>query len=87
MKITAGTWARTIILALALTNQVLTLTGHSPIHIADEDVNLLVSTIFTIAASIASWWKNNSFTQAAIIGDNYVSFFRTLDKKVKEVKQ
>ncbi len=85
-KITSGTWTRTFILALALINQVLILTGHSPIPIADEDVNLLVSTIFTIVASIASWWKNNSFTTAAIIGDRYASIFRSLDKKIKEVK-
>lgn len=69
MKISAGTIARTIILCLALINQVLTATGHSMINIADEDVNLLVSTIFTIVSAIIAWWKNNSFTKAAIEAD------------------
>ena len=69
MKISAGTIARTIILCLALINQVLTATGHSMINIADEDVNLLVSTIFTIVTAIIAWWKNNSFTKAAIEAD------------------
>jgi SPP1 family holin len=69
MKISAGTIARTIILALALINQVLTATGHGMINIADEDVNLLVSTIFTIVTAIVAWWKNNSFTKAAIEAD------------------
>lgn len=69
MKISAGTIARTIILCLALINQVLTATGHSMINIADEDVNLLVSTIFTIVTAIVAWWKNNSFTREAIEAD------------------
>ena len=37
--------------------------------IADEDVNTLIATGWTIAASLAAWWKNNSFTQAALAGD------------------
>ena len=73
MKISAGTIARTIILALALINQVLTATGHSMINIADEDINMLVSTIFTIVTAIIAWWKNNSFTQSALEADDYLN--------------
>lgn len=69
MKISAGTAARTVILLLALVNQVLTVTGHSIINISDEDINTLISTGFTIIASVIAWWKNNSFTSAAIAGD------------------
>ncbi len=69
MKISSGTIARTIILALALINQLLTATGHNVINIADEDINMLVSTSFTIVTAIVAWWKNNSFTKAAIEAD------------------
>mgnify|MGYP003447756978 FL=1 len=69
MKISAGTIARTIILALALINQLLTATGHNVINVADEDINMLVSTVFTIVTAIIAWWKNNSFTKAAIEAD------------------
>ena len=69
MKITAGTIARTVILILALINQVLTATGHSVINISDENINTLISTGFTIVSAIIAWWKNNSFTQAAIMAD------------------
>lgn len=69
MKISAGTIARTIILALALINQLLTATGHNVINVADEDINMLVSTAFTIVTAIIAWWKNNSFTKAAIEAD------------------
>ncbi len=69
MEITAGTIARTIILALALINQLLSATGHPVIPIQDADVETLVSTGFTIVMSVIAWWKNNSFTRAARIGD------------------
>lgn len=69
MKVTKGTIARTIILALALINQVLTAMGKNVINIADEDINTLISTGFTIVTAIAAWWKNNSFTKAALEAD------------------
>ena len=69
LQITSGTIARTAILILALVNQVLTATGHSIINISDENINTLISTGFTIISAIIAWWKNNSFTQAAIMAD------------------
>ena len=68
-KISAGTIARTVVLLLALVNQVLSMLGVQTIPIADENVNTLIATGWTIAASLAAWWKNNSFTQAALAGD------------------
>lgn len=68
-NITAGTIARTICLALALTNQVLSATGHAVLPIEDAQVETLVTTGLTVAASVAAWYKNNSFTRAAIEGD------------------
>ena len=69
LQITSGTIARTAILILALVNQVLTATGHSVINISDENINTLISTGFTIVSAIIAWWKNNSFTQSAIMAD------------------
>ena len=54
---------------LALVNQVLTATGHSVIKVSDDDINTLISTGFTIVSALIAWWKNNSFTQAAIMAD------------------
>ena len=70
MNISAGTLARTIILAVALLNQALTVTGHNMIDVANDDINTLISTAFTIGAAVIAWWKNNSFTKAAIEADN-----------------
>lgn len=69
MNITAGTLARTIILALALINQILSVTGHPVLPIEDAEVETLVSTAWTVIAALIAWWKNNSFTSAAKAGD------------------
>ena len=69
INITSGTIARTIILVLALVNQILTAMGHSVINISDESINTLISTGFTIVTAVIAWWKNNSFTQSALKAD------------------
>ena len=69
MNITAGTLARTIILALALINQILSVTGHPVLPIEDAQIETLVTTAWTIIAALVAWWKNNSFTAAAQKGD------------------
>ena len=69
MNITSGTVARTIILALALINQMLSASGHAGLPIDDAQIETIVSTAWTVIASLVAWWKNNSFTQAALEGD------------------
>lgn len=69
---TVGTITRTIILFLALLNQVLVILGYSPIPIEDESIVELISLAVTIGASVVAWWKNNSFTKQAVIADAYM---------------
>ena len=68
-KISASTMARTAALALALTNQLLSCTGHSVLPIESEQLEQLVSTGITVAAALVKWWENNSFTPEAIRAD------------------
>lgn len=68
---TPGTIARTICFFLALINQILLATGHSILPITNDQVNLIVTTIFTVITGLAAWWKNNSFTKKAVAADNY----------------
>ena len=68
-KISAGTIARTIILLLALINQCLSMAGVSPLPIEDQQVETIITTAWTVIAALIAWWKNNSFTQAALEGD------------------
>ena len=79
-NISAGTIARTAALALALTNQILSAAGKPVLPIEDSQLETLVTTGLTVAASLAAWWKNNSFTPAAIKADAALKAFRSADK-------
>lgn len=67
--ITYGTVVRTVMLIIALANQILTVSGNNPLPWSDEEVYQAITTILTVAASVCSWWKNNSFTMRAIEAD------------------
>lgn len=71
-KIKVATITRTAVLILALANQILSATGHSPIPVDDAQLEQLISTGITVVAAIWAWWKNNSFTKEAIAADNYL---------------
>uniref|UniRef100_UPI0037DDC5C2 phage holin n=1 Tax=Methanobrevibacter smithii TaxID=2173 RepID=UPI0037DDC5C2 len=71
MKVETSTIVRTIVLIIALINQILSVTGHSPLPITDDQVNELVTLAITVCVSIWTWWKNNSFTQSALMADEY----------------
>lgn len=68
-KIETGTIVRTVVLAFALANQVLALSGYNPLPFAEEEVGEAVSMAITVGAALWTWWKNNSFTQDAISAD------------------
>lgn len=63
------TIVRLIVLLIALINQTLTAIGKSPLPFDNEMVTELVSIVITIAAAAWAWWKNNSFTHAALEAD------------------
>ena len=71
-KIKVATMTRTAVLILALANQILSATGHSPITVDDAQLEQLISTGMTVGAAIWAWWENNSFTKEAIAADNYL---------------
>ena len=67
--VSAGTLTRTAVLGLALTNQLLSAAGKPLLPIDNAQLEQMISTGFTVGAALAAWWKNNSFTAAAIEGD------------------
>ena len=67
--VSAGTVARTAVLLLALTNQILSAMGKPVLPIESSTVEQLVTAGITSVAALVSWWKNNSFTQAALAAD------------------
>ena len=79
-KIEPATIARTAVLIFALVNQILTMIGKNPLPFAEEDVYTAVTGILTVGAALWTWWKNNSFTQAALEADVY-------RKEIKNIKE
>ena len=73
LNISAATIARTAVLLLALTNQVLSAASKPVLPIESEQLEQLVTAGITIGASLWAWWKNNSFTKAAIAADNHLA--------------
>lgn len=73
MKIKTDTIIRTIVLTLALVNQILTTTGHTVIPVSDDQIAELITLVVTINASLWAWWKNNSFTKEAIKADELLA--------------
>lgn len=73
MKVKTETIVRTIILVVALVNQILTATGKNPLPFSETEMYEGLTALVTIGAALWAWWKNNSFTKAAITADEYMN--------------
>lgn len=74
------TIARTIVLFIALANQVLAIAGKEVFPVTEDQVYQVVTLIATVGASVWAWWKNNSFTKNAIEADNVLSQLKSANK-------
>ena len=72
MRISADTIARTIVLFIAILNQILEILGKNRLEIAESDIYQIVTLVFTIGSAVWAWWKNNSFTQNALKADEFM---------------
>lgn len=72
INVKPATVARTVVLALALVNQLLSAAGKSPLPIDSASVEQWVTAGLTTAAAIWAWWENNSFTPEAMQADIYL---------------
>lgn len=68
-NVKTDTIIRTIVLIIALVNQVLAIAGKEAFPVTEDQVYQIVSLVVTIGASVWAWWKNNSFTKNAIEAD------------------
>lgn len=69
MKVSKETIARTVVLFVALLNTVLNACGKNPLPFSDDEVYTGVSAVVATVAAVWAWWKNNSFTAAAVKAD------------------
>ena len=77
-KIEFATIARTAVLIFALLNQILTMAGKNPLPFSEDQVYTVATGFLTVGASLWNWWKNNSFTQAALEADVYKKEIRNI---------
>ena len=82
LTVTKGAVIRTVVLVIALVNQVLTSIGYPVLPFTDEQVTELITLAFTIGASAWAWWKNNSFTKHAIKADEIKNELKDSDWEV-----
>lgn len=68
--VTVQTWARTLVLVLALISQLCVILGKRAEAIDIDQWQEYVTYALTVGASIAAWWKNNSFTKNAQVADD-----------------
>ena len=71
------TIARTIFLFIALVNQMLAIAGKEVFPVTEDQVYQIVSLIATVGTAVWAWWKNNSFTKAAIEADEVLDHLKT----------
>ncbi len=76
-NVSKETILRTIVMLIALINQILTMFGINPLPFSNEQIYNILSAAATVVTTLWAWWKNNSFTKNAIEADKYL-------KKLKE---
>lgn len=77
MKVSKETIVRTVVLFVALLNTVLNACGKNPLPFSDDEVYTGVSAVVATVAAVWAWWKNNSFTKAALKADETLALERT----------
>ncbi len=71
--VSTQTWARTIVLLLALISQLCVILGKKTEAIDIEQWQEYVTYAMTVIGSVWAWWKNNSFTEKAQKADNVLN--------------
>ncbi|WP_339215550.1 phage holin [Ornithinibacillus sp. FSL M8-0202] len=61
-----GTVIRTVLLFVALINQLLVIFGKSPLPLDSETLELLISSLFTTVTALNTWFKNNYITKKGL---------------------
>lgn len=71
-NISPATIVRTVVLLFTLVNQMLIMSGKNPLPFAEDEIYTVVSGVVTVVVTLWTWWKNNSFTGAAVKADAYL---------------
>lgn len=80
MKISKGTIVRLICILFVIINLFLKAIGKPVIDIDEGTILAVVESLITIAVVVVSFWKNNSFSSAAIKADEFLKKLKTEEK-------
>jgi SPP1 family holin len=76
MKISKGTIARTIMLAVVILNMILKHFNIDVINVSENEILSLIEALIEVAVIVVGFWKNNSYTQKAIKADEFLKTLR-----------
>lgn len=76
MKISKSTIVRTILVAIVIINFVLEKLGVDLIPVDESKIAMIVETLIELAVIVVGFWKNNSFSEAAIKADEFMKELR-----------
>lgn len=76
MKISKSTIIRTILVAIVIINFILEKLGVDLIPADESVITMFVETFIEIAVIVVGFWKNNSYSQAAIRADEILKELR-----------
>ena len=76
MKISKSTIIRTILVAIVIINFILEKLGVDLIPADESTVTMFVETFLEIAVIVVGFWKNNSYSEAAIRADEFLKELR-----------
>lgn len=76
LKVDLATIIRTILLLVGIANSILQMFGKNIIPFTNDDIAQAITMVYDIIVAIIVWWKNNSFTKAALIGDKAMKIAR-----------
>lgn len=71
---------RTLVLAIALLNQMLVMFGWSPLPFEQEEIEQGLTAVFTVLATLWTYWKNNSVTREGQKADKYLKHLKEQKK-------
>lgn len=85
MKIKSDTIIRTVVTGLALINSVLVMLGKMPLPWSNDELYEGLSAVLAVTTTAWSWWKNNSFSRAAIQADEYMEELKSSENNRESV--
>ena len=68
-QVPPATWARLAFLVISVVNLALRSLGFETMRFSEKEVSDAVSIILAAVCALAAYWKNNSFTSAALEAD------------------